>query len=145
MFPFIREDDFVLIKRVPLKTIQPNDAILFESEDKIKVCHSVKAIKENEGILWFYTNGYKSISYDTNPIRQDRVMGKVVALRRKNRVIDLTVTDTYRFHFYLDCFLAECIFYAKGVLAKVPQLKKIYRYAVEKKQFSSSLKQCLKD
>ena len=133
MFPFIRGGDFVLVKRVPLHTITPGDAILFESEGKSKVCHSVAAIKGIDGVLWFHAKGYKSTPHDgdsASPIRQDRVLGKAVALKRKNKVIDLTRVDIYSFRFRFNCFLAECVFYIRSLLAKVPGLKKIHRYII---------------
>jgi hypothetical protein len=132
MFPFICGKDFILVKRVPLHAITPGDAILFESENKMKVCHSVAAIKESEGVLWFYTKGFKSASYDSSPIREDRVLGKAVVLKRKNKVIDLTRVDIYSLRFRFKCFLAEYVFYTRSVLAKIPWLKKIYRYARQK-------------
>jgi signal peptidase I len=133
MFPFIREGDFILVKRVPLNTITPGDTILFESEDKREVCHNVAEIKRVGDVLWFHTKGYKSASYDAAPIRQDRVLGKVVALRRKNKVIDLTGADIYSFHFRLECILAEYALYARRVLGKIPQFKKVYKFFIRKK------------
>ena len=133
MFPFICGEDFVLVKRVSLDTIAPGDTILFESEEKTKVCHNVVAIKESEGILWFFTKGYKSVSYDSSPIRQEKVLGKAVALKRKNKVIDLTDVDVHSFRFYCNCFLAERIFYARSILAKIPWLKKIYKSIIIKR------------
>lgn len=135
MFPFICGEDFILVRRVPLHAITPGDTILFESKDKAKVCHSVAAIKESEGVLWFYTKGLKSASYDSSPIRQDRILGKAVALKRKNKVIDLTSVDINSFRFRFKCFLVECIFYARSVLAKIPWLKKIYKSIIAKRNF----------
>lgn len=128
MFPFICGEDFILVKRVPLHAITPGDTILFESEDKMKVCHIVSAINTIDGILWFHTKGYKSMPFVASPIRQDRVLGKAVALKRKNKVIDLTGVDMHSFRFHFNCFWVEYIFYARSVLAKIPGLKKIYRY-----------------
>jgi hypothetical protein len=135
MFPFIRGEDFILVKRVPLQTITPGDAILFESEGKSKICHNVAEIKKIDDILWFYTKGFKSVSYDSSPIKQDRVLGKAVALKRKNKVIDLTGVDICSFRFRFNCFLAECNFYTRSTLAKIPGLKKIYKSIIVKRNF----------
>jgi len=127
MFPFIREDDFILVKRVPINTIMPGDIILFESEDKKKVCHNVSQVKKINDVLWFHTKGYKSASCDSVPIMQDRILGKAVALKRRNKIFDLTAQDTHSFRFYFDCFVAEYIFYVRSSLARIPWLRKVYR------------------
>ncbi len=135
MFPFICGEDFILVKRVPLHAITPGDTILFESEDKMKVCHIVSAINTIDGILWFHTKGYKSMLFVASPIRQDRVLGKAVALKRKNKVINLTEVDICSFRFRFNCFLAELTFYTRSILAKIPLLKKIYKYMKVKRSF----------
>jgi signal peptidase I len=133
MFPFIREDDFVLVKRVALNTITPGDTILFESKDKRRVCHNVAEVKRVDDVLWFHTKGYKSASCDVGPIRQDRVLGKAVALKRKNKVVDLTGADINSFLFRLECVLAEYSCYIRRVLGKIPKLKKLYRFIMNKR------------
>lgn len=132
MFPFIRGDDYIIVKKVPVETIQPGDTIVFESDSKTKVCHRVAEIKEKDSILWFYTKGYKNTSYDGCPVRQERLLGKVVAVKRKSTVFELSTKGAQFLLLKLDCFLAENIFYLKKILAKAPFLKKIYRYASQK-------------
>jgi signal peptidase I len=61
MFPLILGGDYVLVKKVPLETIQPGDTIVFESEAKAKICHQVVEIKEKEGVLWFVPKDIKII------------------------------------------------------------------------------------
>ena len=128
MFPFICAQDFILVKRTPLDAITPGDVILFESEDKAKICHSVASVKKSDGVLWFFTRGFRGISYDSRPIRQDRILGKVLALKRKNKVIDLTKVDIRSFRFRFNCFLVEWGFYTRSVLAKLPGAKAMYKY-----------------
>ena len=132
MFPFIRGDDYILVKKVPLEIIRRGDTIVFESDTKTKVCHRVVEIEKRDSILWFYTAGYKNTSYGTLPIRQERVLGKVVAIKRKFSVFELSAGGPKSLLLKFDCFFAENIFYIKNILAKNPLLKKIYRYAKQK-------------
>jgi len=135
MFPFIRSDDYILAKKVPPETIQPGDTIVFESNAKTKVCHRVAEIKKRDTILWFYTAGYKNTSCDTHPVRQERILGKVVAIKRKSSIIELSAKGLQSLLLKFDCLLTDTIFYIKKILAKIPLLKKIYKYTKQKKNF----------
>jgi len=135
MFPFIRGDEYVFVKKVPPETIRPGDTIVFEFNAKTKVCHCVVEIQRRDSILWFYTAGYKNRSPDTCPIRQEKVMGKVFAIKRKSNIIRLSTEGLQSLLFKFDCFLTESIFYIKKFLAKIPLLKKIYKYTSQKLNF----------
>lgn len=132
MFPFICGGDYILVKRVPLEIIQPGDVIVFESDNKEKICHRVVEIEKKDSILWFHTKGYKNNSYGISPVRQEKVLGKVVAIRRKSSVIELSTGGAESLRFKFDCFLTANIFCIKKILPKIPFLKEIYRYAVKK-------------
>jgi signal peptidase I len=132
MFPFIRAGDCILVKKVPTETIRRGDTIVFESDTKAKVCHRVVEIEKRDSILWFYTGGYKNTSYDTPPIRQEKVLGKVVAIKRKFSVFKLSAEGLEPLLLKFDCLFTKSIFYIKKILAKIPFLKKIYRCAKQK-------------
>ncbi len=127
MFPFIRSGDSILVKRVPLETIKPNDTILFESEDKMKICHKVITVLERDGVLWFSTAGYKDSSQSEGPINKDNILGKVIALKRKDKIIDLTGRQIHTFGFRVDCFFTEIMSSIRNFLAKIPWIKKTYK------------------
>jgi len=128
MFPLIRGNDCILVKKEPVETIQPGDIIVFESKPGIKVCHCVVKIEERGGVLWFYTKGYKDNSCDNyDMVRQDKVLGKMIAIKRKFSIIKLSARGLQLLLFKLDCFLAEIIFHTKVILVKIPFLKKIHR------------------
>jgi len=124
MFPFIRGGDSILVKKVPLETIEAGDAIVFESDAKVKVCHRVVRIEKKESALWFHTKGYKNKPCDVHPVSQERVLGKVVAINRKAGIITLPVKGLQNLFFKCDCFLNETIFYMKKFLAKMVFFKK---------------------
>jgi len=132
MFPLILGGDYVLVKKVPLETIQPGDAIVFESEAKAKICHRVVEIKEKEGVLWFYTQGYKNNSYDSHPVRQEKVLGKVVVIKHKSSILELSPEGLQALQLKLHCFFTKNIFCLKKNLSRMPFLKEIYRYTAKK-------------
>lgn len=135
MFPFIHGNDYILVKKVPPEAIQLGDAIVFESDTKAKVCHRVVEIEKRDSVLWFYTAGYKNTSYAACPIRQEKILGKVVVIRRKFSIIALSTKGLQSLLLKFDCFFIENIFYIKKILTKIPFLKRIYRYAKSKINF----------
>lgn len=132
MFPFICGGDYLLVKKVPLETIRLGDAIVFQSDAKTKVCHRVVEIEKKDNILWFHTQGYKDTSSDAYAVRQEKVLGKVVAVKRKFGFFDLSGGGLQSLSFKFDCFLTGRIFYIKILLAKIPLLRKLYRYVRRK-------------
>lgn len=127
MFPFIRSDDYVLVKDVPPEAIQPGDAIVFGSGDKNKVCHRVVKIEERNGALWFHTKGDRANSCG-RPVEASQVLGKVIGIKRKIRFIELDAKRFNSMKYKFDCFFANHLFLLRHTLAKVPFLKRLYRY-----------------
>lgn len=78
------------------------------------------------------TQGYKNNSYDGHPVRQEKVLGKVIAIKRKSSVVGLPLGGLQSLWFRFDCVLAEYVFYLKKILARIPFLKEIYRYIGQK-------------
>ncbi len=128
MFPFIRGGDYVLVKKVPPETMQPGDTIVFESGTQTKVCHRLVGIEKIDNVLWFHTKGYKNSPYKAYLIRQEKVLGKVVSIKRKAGIVELSTHGLQSLLFKFDCLFTENIFCIKKILAKVTLLKKIYRY-----------------
>lgn len=133
MFPFIRSDDYVVVKKVPLETIRPGDIIVFESGSKTKICHHVVGIKKINDVLWFYTKGHKSVSSNSEPTAQDKVLGKVVGIKRKTskNIIGLPVKGLDLAAFKFNCCLTENIACLKRFLARIPFLRIIYKYTLQ--------------
>ena len=118
MFPFLRGGDAVLVKKVPLETIAAGDTIVFSSGDNSKVCHSVVKIEKKDGSLWFHTRGYKNIPGEIYPVAQERVLGKVVAIKRRAEIIKLPVKGLQSLFLKCECFLSETVFYLKKIIRK---------------------------
>lgn len=131
MFPFIRWNEYILVKRVPLDSISLGDAIVFGAQGKDKICHRVVRVEEVSGKFWFYTKGDKNKFFD-GPVSQGKILGRVIAIKRRGRFIKLSTRDFFYFIYKLQCALIENSFLIKTIFAKVHIFKKIYRYAREK-------------
>ncbi len=84
MWPFIRQGDKLVIKKVPVDDLRPGDIILYRANNQL-VCH--RLVKKNRDFL--YTRGDNSMS-SPEVITQEIFIGKVVGIIRNNRMISLT-------------------------------------------------------
>lgn len=117
MFPFLLGNEYILVKKVPTETIQLKDVVLFESDNGLKVCHRVVKINPDDN-LWFQTKGDRNKFYDA-PVRQEAILGQVIAVKRKMNLIGLPNKGWEVFLYKLDCLFIYGIFYLKKFLVKV--------------------------
>jgi len=86
MSPFIRDGEIIEIVPIDIKKIKSGDIIFYRSNSKKLVIHRViKRILEN-GKIVFITKGDFSPTFD-QCIHSNNVLGKVVAVKKKNRII----------------------------------------------------------
>lgn len=118
MFPFIRWNEQILVKKVPPEKVGIADVILFQSDKGIKVCHRIVKIEDKDGTLWFQAKGDRNKFYD-DPFSQQVILGEVIAIKRKMHLIELYTEGWRSFLYKFDCFIARCIFLIKKILAKI--------------------------
>ena len=116
MFPFIRWDEQILVEKVSPENTRIGDIVLFQSDKGIKVCHRVVRIQNRNGTLWFQTKGERSRFYDA-PISQEAILGKVIALKRKMRLIALNEKSRDYYLFRFESLFARCILSIKKPLS----------------------------
>lgn len=119
MFPFIRSNDRVLVKRVLPDMIKPGDTVVFKSTGDILVCHGICATKKIGDMFWFYTAGRRARKLAHELVPQERIIGKVVALKHKDMVVNLTAGPACHLRFYIGCLLREAVFRVKNFLLRV--------------------------
>lgn len=89
MFPFIRQGDQAWIRSYSENSIKTGDLVLFKKDgsvDEVPAVHRVIRKKIPQNII--ITKG-DSCFYADKPIRIDEVLGCVVRIKKKNRVINL--------------------------------------------------------
>ena len=126
MFPFIRWNEQILVKKVSPEKIERENVILFQSAQGSKVCHRVVKIEDKDGRLWFQTKGDRNSFYDP-PVNQQAVLGKVIAVKRRMQLRELSAEGVSAFLYELDCFLARSIFHLRKLLGKTISLLQQYR------------------
>ncbi len=84
MWPFMRQGEKLVIKKVPADDLRVGDIILYRANNQL-VCH--RLVKKNRDFL--YTRGDNSLS-SPEVITQEIFIGKVVGIIRNNRMISLT-------------------------------------------------------
>ncbi len=86
MSPLIEINDRVLVKKVNPSEIRQKDIILFKVDD-VLVTHRVVNLSRNDGKTMILQKG--DASNHASLISTDKVMGKVKAIERKGKFLDL--------------------------------------------------------
>ncbi|MCX5714981.1 MAG: hypothetical protein NT033_09350 [Candidatus Omnitrophica bacterium] len=84
MFPFVKDSDYVFVKKTDPGELSCGDILVVQSQDNRKLCHRLVKIEKKDDALWFQTKGEGFGSSD-EPVSQDRVIGKVIAIKRKGK------------------------------------------------------------
>ena len=103
MFPFICWNEHIVVKNIPPQRIEIGDIILFSSKDNLKVAHRVVEKQFTDGGLRFQTKGDHNNFLD-EPVSSDRIAGKVVILKRKNKVFSLPSQGGELIRYKISCF-----------------------------------------
>ncbi|MGE4357158.1 MAG: signal peptidase I [Candidatus Omnitrophota bacterium] len=120
MEPLIKEGDFVKI--VPIKTeeIKRGDIVAFLSNGKEKIIIAHRLIKKKNNKL--VTCGDSFILANDPPLEEERILGKVVAVRRNKREIKLEKGIWY----FYGKFISYLRIYGFPLLALILSLYKIF-------------------
>ena len=87
MWPFLRTEDKLVVKKVPLEELKIGDIILY-IKDNQTICHRlVKKIGYKEKYL-LYARGDNSKSIES--VNENMLKGKVIGILRGNRMKNLT-------------------------------------------------------
>ena len=88
MEPFIRIGDYVVANKVNPETLLPGDIIIFEKGENFCTHRFIQRIESNNTINYI-TKGDKLIGFDF-PFPGNKIFGKVVAIERNKKRVDLT-------------------------------------------------------
>lgn len=103
MFPFICWNEYIVVKDVLPQKIEIGDIVLFSSNNNSKVAHRVVKKGFVNGSLIFQTKGDRNNFLD-EPIETNRIIGKVIVLRRKNKVFGLPSKGRELIGYKMSCF-----------------------------------------
>ncbi len=88
MRPFLRDGDIVITKKVDPKDMASGDIILYHLREKFCVHRIIRKSKKNDKTV-FFTKGDRLSHFDA-PVYDKQIMGKVIAVKKKNKIINLT-------------------------------------------------------
>lgn len=117
MLPLLREGDRVLVAH-DCTRIQRGDVIVFWQTNQL-IIHRVIQIQRTSDTICFLTKGDNGLSFDP-PVREDQVIGKVLAARRDNREISI---DT-RMWRWLGYGIAYVTWLIRGLLVMGQRIKR---------------------
>ena len=87
MHPFIRRYDQVVVKSTKGEELSPGDVVLFDNSSSLFSHRFIRRLETNNKIL-LITKGDRLIGFD-QPFSEDKLLGKVVAIKRQEQRIDL--------------------------------------------------------
>ena len=88
MWPFIKQGDRLIVKKISIDSLRVGDVILYRSGDKL-VCHRLVRKIKHKGKYLLYARGDNGL-YASELVRDEMVNGKVTGVFRGNKIIDLT-------------------------------------------------------
>jgi signal peptidase I len=89
MYPFLKNNDFVLVQKLNFENIKIGDIVLTCDNDRI-LCHRVFAIKNNR----FQTKA-DAFTKPDNFVSDQMLIGKVTQIKSKEKIIDLNTGFSY--------------------------------------------------
>ncbi len=117
MFPFIRWNEQILIKKIPPEKMKISDVILFQSKNGIKICHRIVNIENRDGLLWFKTKGDRNRFYD--PVFNNQaVLGKVIAVKHRKHFLEFNAKNWDYLFSKLKNFFVLFVFLTRKLLRK---------------------------
>jgi signal peptidase I len=118
MFPFIRWRECLIVKKTSSEALQPGDIVVFREDRERPVCHRIVRIENKFGRRWFYTKGDQNDEEDA-PVPDEKIIGKVIAIRKKYRLIECSSPEWSSYSNRHDHLLARSIFSLKTRMKKV--------------------------
>ncbi len=88
MHPFLRDEDLVLVKKVPVIYLKAGNILVFEGKDRELFIHRLVG-KYKDELLYLQGDGYDLLK-ETVPY--DAVEGKVIGILRNHRFIQFSRT-----------------------------------------------------
>jgi GNAT superfamily N-acetyltransferase len=118
MYPFLRGDEHILVKKSNPEAIYPGDVVVFKCGCSSTICHRVVRVQNKDGIALLETKGDRGRGRDVW-FGQEAILGKVVALNRRMKFIDLSKRNWGLLLYGLDCFFSRGVFYLRKRIAKI--------------------------
>lgn len=99
MFPTLRHSEKILITEIPASGIKIRDILVYKGNN-YNVSHRVVKIVNTPEELIFYTKG--DYSRLTEEVREERLLGKVVGVYRKERLKSLSFESSLLYYLFIN-------------------------------------------
>ena len=93
MSPFLRIGDIATIRNIGLKDLHKGDIIAYRVDNDLRVHRYIFNLKKDNNVLQLITKGDNAYHFDQPPITTKELMGKVIAIRKKKRTINMEKTS----------------------------------------------------
>ena len=126
MFPFIRWREQLIVKIIKTNLLQPGDIIVFQENGGRPIGHRIIRIEHQNGKRHFYTKGDRNSDED-RPVTEGMIIGKVIAIRKKNRLVECSSPEGSSLADTGPLFLTYGMFYLKNIMKNIITSIRIHR------------------
>ncbi len=112
MRPTIRGGEAITVTPVAIEAVAAGDIVLFRRRGRMVVHRVLRVLREGD-VVRFLTRGDASVAADP-PLEACHVLGRVVAVERDGRDVDLTGARSR-----WSCRAARCLCAARGTVRRV--------------------------
>ncbi len=125
MVPYLIDGDKVLVRKVRPEEVKVGDIIVFSGKDGQTIAHRVARIFPKDGLIYFQTKGSLPRHFDP-PVSEDKLIGKIFALKRRDRVYGIYPEDKDFILYQLHCYLPLALYVFKKALRRGLMALRLY-------------------
>ena len=87
MWPFLKGQEKLIVRRIPLSDLRLGDLVLYKSNKQL-VCHRLVKKAKNNGTCLIYSRGDASFG-SAEPVNEEMLLGKVIAVMKNGKITSL--------------------------------------------------------
>ena len=118
MYPLIRWTDHLLVRKTPVERLHVGDVIVFQVDSGKPVCHRITRLEYQNNALQIYVRGDRN-RHEEGPIEAERIIGKVIAVGKKNRIHEISARESISLAGRVNIFLLCTLLFLKNCLKRV--------------------------
>jgi len=88
MWPFIKKNERLIIRKVPIDNLKRGDVILYKAKDLL-ACHRLVNKKQSKGEYELYVRGDNS-QFSLEAVNNQMYVGKVISIVKNDKEVDIT-------------------------------------------------------
>ena len=89
MFPLLSRGDRALVRNVEFQGLRKGDIIIYRTNESLCIHRLIRKLKKDNNCFALITKGDNIYHFDQLPVSKEQLVGKVIAIRKNNKTINL--------------------------------------------------------